>query len=57
MIEQNKHTCKILVCPDCGRKYTAKAMEFLVFVPFNMKGNSEPESATGNSKRISKVRR
>ena len=37
MTEQ-KHKCQILVCPDCGAKYSAKTMEMLVFVPFNMQG-------------------
>lgn len=38
MAEQSKHSCKILVCPDCGKKYSAKAMELLVFAPFNVPG-------------------
>ena len=36
MAEPTKHKCTVLVCPGCGKKYSAKAMELLVFAPFNI---------------------
>jgi hypothetical protein len=37
MAEQNKHACKVLVCPDCGAKYSARKVEMLAFDPFHAK--------------------
>lgn len=35
MAEPAKHACKVLVCPDCGAKFSAKKIEILAFDPFN----------------------
>ena len=37
MAAPDKHTCKVLVCPDCGKRYSAEKLELLVFNPFPSK--------------------
>ena len=45
MAEQTKHSCKVLVCEECGAKYSAKNIEMLVFVPFNVKNKGKKGDA------------
>ncbi|MFA6214431.1 MAG: hypothetical protein WC717_04100 [Candidatus Micrarchaeia archaeon] len=43
MPEPAKHMCKVLVCPDCGAKYSARKVEILAFDPFHAKRKGAKE--------------
>lgn|GEM_PF-2187678 len=47
MAEPSKHSCKVLVCEECGAKYGAKNIEIMAFVPFNVKARAKKGEEQG----------
>jgi len=43
MAEEKKHSCTVLVCPGCGKKYSARKLEMLVFDPFHREAKGKQQ--------------